>query len=170
MPSLPMALTVIVAVAGLIAIVFSVARLIALVRASVIVRLPAIAEQDVDFAQAGRVVLCIEQSRLDSTLWRARFALRDATGRDLPAAPILMRTEVSGFSRVRLSVQRFDLPNRGRYRLIADGIAPGNSDAAIVFTRPFAAKLVIWILAIVLGGFAMIGGIVLTALRATGQL
>jgi hypothetical protein len=44
------------------------------------------------------------------------------------------------------------------------------SNAALVFTRPFAAAMVLWILAIVLGGIALIGGTVLTSLRIAGKL
>jgi hypothetical protein len=151
---------------------YTIVRLVAVVRASVIVRLPAIAEQDVTFAEAGPVVLCIEQPQLSGALSGVDFAMRDGFGHDVPSTPIIFRTKVAGFSRVRLSVRSFEIAHAGRYRLIANGIASGqaNPSAAIVFARPFAGAMVLWILGIVLGGFGLIGGIVLTALAFAGPL
>lgn len=172
MSPLPIALTAGIALLGAVWLAYAIARLLALVRASVIVRLPAIPEQDVDFAQAGQVVLCIETTHLGMAFAGVSFVLRDSSRHDVPSAPILFRTKVSGFSRVRLSVRTFEIPRPGRYRLVASGIAPGRdmSQSALVFTRPVAATLVLWILGIVLGGFALIGGTVLTALRVAGKL
>ena len=165
-------LTIGVAVLGAVLLAYSIVRLVAVVRDSVIVRLPAAPEQDVDFKEGGTVALCMEQSRLDSSLWGVNYAMRDSGGRDVPSAPILFRTKVSSFSRVRLSVRSFEIPRPGRYRLIVSGIAPGRdtSQSAIVFTRPFAARMVLWILGIVFAGFCLIGGIVLYALGAAGKL
>ena len=171
-PLFPIELTIAVAIGGAALVVFGIVRLVALVRASMLVRLPAVAEQDVAFKESGPVVLCIELPHLGTAFAGVDFALSDAGGREVPSAPILFRTKVSGFSRVRLSVRAFDVPRAGRYRLVASGIAPGHdmSNAALVFTRPFAGAMVLWILAIVLGGIAMIGGTVLTSLRIAGKL
>jgi hypothetical protein len=155
--------------AGLLA--YAIVRTLRVVRGSVLVRLPAVAQQDVDFAEPGRVVLCIEQPRLETALWRAKYALHDASGREVPSALILFRTSVSGISSVRLSLRSFDLAQPGRYRLTVTGIAPGHdtSRCAVVFTRPHALQLVACILGIVLGGVALIGGIVFSALGLTGR-
>jgi len=168
----PSGLTIGVAIFGIALLAYSIVRLLAVVRASVVVRLPAVPEQDVTLAQAGQIVLCIETTHLRSEFAGVKFALRDGTGRDVPSAPIVFRSRVSGFSRVRLSVRTFDIPRPGRYRLVATGIAPDRdmSQAALVFTRPFAAAMVLWILGIVLGGFGLIGGTVLSALRFAGKL
>lgn len=172
MHPIPIALTIAVAILGAVLLVYSIVRLLAVVRASVIVRLPAVPEQDVTFAQAGPTVLCIETTHFGSAFSGVQFSLRDASGRDVPSSPILFRTKVSGFARVRLSVRTFEIPLPGRYRLVATGITPERdmSQAALVFTRPFAASMVLWILGIVLGGFGLIGGTVLTALRIAGKV
>ncbi|HEV7489524.1 MAG TPA: hypothetical protein VGO25_01870 [Rhodanobacteraceae bacterium] len=165
-------LTVCLAILGAALLAYAIVRLLAAVRASVIVRLPAVSEQDVTFAQVGQVVLYIEAMQFSTAFAGVDFAMRDAAGREVPSAPILFRTKVSGFSRVRLSVRAFDIARPGRYRLIATGIAPGRdmSQSALVFARPFVGTMVLWILAIVLGGIALIGGTVLTALHFAGKL
>ena len=168
----PIELMIAIAILGAALVAFAIVRLLGVVRASVLMRLPAVAEQDVTFAQGGSVVLCIEQSHFGMAFAGVDFALRDATGRDVPSTPIIFRTKVSGFSRVRLSVRAFDVPRAGRYRLVASGIAAGRdmSSAALVFTRPFAGAMVLWILAIILGGIAAIGGTVFASLRFAGKL
>jgi hypothetical protein len=168
----PIELTIGVAVLGAALLAYSIMRLLAVVRASVIARVPAVPEQDVEFKEAGQIVLCIETTHFGSAFSGVDFALRDAVGRDLASAPIVFRTKVSGFARVRLSVRTFEIPRAGRYRLVAIGIPPGRdmSEAALVLTRPFAGAMVLWILGIVLGGFGLIGGTVLSALRFAGKL
>jgi hypothetical protein len=168
----PIELTIGIAVVGAALLGYSIMRLLAVVRASVIARVPAVPEQDVDLKEAGQIVLCIETTHFGSAFAGVDFALRDSAGRDVPSAPIVFRTKVSGFARVRLSVRAFEIVRPGRYRLVASGIPPGRdmSESALVFTRPFAAAMVFWILAIVLGGFGLIGGTVLSALRFAGKL
>jgi hypothetical protein len=165
-------LLVAIAVIGAIVLVVSIAKLLAVVRGSVLARLPTLAEQDVSIASPGTVVLCIEAPHFGAHFAGVDFAMRDDAGREVPSVPIVFRTKVSGFSRVRLSVRSFEIARAGRYRLLAHGIAPGHdmSDTALVLARPFTGAVVGWILGIVLGGIALIGSGVLTALRFAGKL
>jgi hypothetical protein len=165
-------LLVAIAVIGAIVLVVSIARLLAVVRGSVLARLPTLAEQAVPIASPGTVVLCIEAPHFGTHFAGVDFAMRDDAGREVPSVPIVFRAKVSGFSRVRLSVRSFEIARAGRYRLLARGIAPGRdmSDTALVLARPFTGAMVGWILGIVLGGIALIGGGVLSALRFAGKL
>ena len=172
MPAIPTALLAAAALAGAALVVFSIVRLLRILRESILARLPAVPEQDVRFAAAGTAVLCVEQPHLSSVFFGVDFAMRDDYGHEVPSTPIVFRSKVSGFSRVRLSVRAFEIPRAGRYRLVASGIAPGRdmSEAAIVFARPFAGAMVLCILGITFGGMALIAGIVLASLRAAGKL
>lgn len=159
------------ALLGGVLVVFSIVRLLRVLRESILARIPAVAEQDVRFAAAGTAVLCIEQPHFSMAFAGVDFAMRDDYGHDVPSTPIVFRSKVSGFSRVRLSVRAFDIPRAGRYRLIASGIAGRDmSGAAIVFARPFVGAMVLCILGITLGGMALIAGIVLSSLRMAGKL
>ena len=172
MPAISTALLEAAALAGAVLLVFSIVRLLRVLRESILARLPAVPEQDVRFAAAGTAVLCIEQPHLGMAFAGVDFSMRDDYGHEVPSTPIVFRSKVSGFSRVRLSVRAFEIPRSGRYRLVASGIVPGRdmSDAAIVFARPFAGAMVLCILGITFGGMALIGGIVLTSLRIAGKL
>jgi len=160
------------AIAGAALVVFSIVRLLRVLRESILARLPAVSEQDVRFPAAGPVVLCIEAPHFSTAFAGVDFTMRDDYGHEVPSTPIVFRSKVSGFSRVRLSVRAFDVPRAGRYRLVASGLAPGRdmSQAAIVFARPFVGAMVLCILGIVFGGMALIAGIVLTSLRLAGKL
>jgi hypothetical protein len=173
-PVLPFATSLLVAIAviGGVLLIFSIGRLLRSVRGSLLARVSAVAEQYVALASAGPVVLCIEAPHFGTQFAGVDFAMREESGRELPSTPIVFRTKVSGFSRVRLSVRAFEIPRAGRYLLVANGIAPDRDmrDAAIVLARPFAGVMVAWILGIVAGGIALIGGSVLAALRFAGKL
>ena len=156
---------------GVAILFFTITRLVGLLRTSVVARLPAVAEQIVVFEQPGTFILHLEQPRFATALRRARFSLRDAaSARDVQSWPILFRTTSSGFSTVRFSVRRFAVERPGRYALSVTGIEPGRdtSKDALVFTRPYAAAMVLLILGTVLGGFCLIGGLVFTALQIVG--
>lgn len=171
MPSVPTEVLAGAALLGAALLVFSIVRLLRVLRESILVRLPALPEQDVRFAAAGPAVLCIETSHFSSAFAGVDFAMRDDYGHDVPSTPIVFRSKVSGFSRVRLSLRAFDVPRAGRYRLVASGIAGRDmSGAAIVFARPFVGAMVLCILGITFGGMALIAGIVLTSLRLAGKL
>lgn len=160
------------ALVGAALLAWSIARLLRVLRESILARVPAVAEQDVRFAEPGAAVLCIEQPHFGMAFAGVDFAMRDDHDREVPSTPIVFRSKVSGFSRVRLSVRAFEIPRAGRYRLVASGIPPGRnmSDAAIVFARPFVGAMVACILGITIGGMALIAGIVLTSLRMAGKL
>jgi len=172
MPAMPTALLGAAALAGAVLVAFSIMHLLRVLRESILARLPAVPEQDVRFAAAGTAVLCVEQSHLSSVFFGVDFAMRDDYGHEVPSTPIVFRSKVSGFSRVRLSVRAFEIPRAGRYRLVASGLDSGRdmSDAAIVFARSFAGAMVLCILGITFGGMALIAGIVLTSLRLAGKL
>ena len=156
---------------GIAILVFTITRLVGLLRTSIVARLPALPEQLVSFEQPGTYILHLEHPRFATALRRARYSLRDpASAQEVQSRPILFRTTSSGFAIVRYSVRRYTVQRPGRYALSITGIAPG-SDApkdALVFTRPYAATMVLLILGTVLGGFCLIGGLVFTALQLAG--
>src|SRR4051812_7339182 len=158
MPTVPTEILAAAALLGAVLVVFSILRLLRVLRDSILARLPAVPEQEVRFAAPGPAVLCIEQPHFGMALAGVEFAMRDDDGNDVPSTPILFRSRVSGFSRVRLSVRAFDIPRAGRYRLVASGIASGRglSEAAFVFARPFVGAMVACILGITFGGMALI--------------
>jgi len=152
---------------------FTITRIVGLLRDSEVARVPAAAEAAVSFDAPGTYVLHIEQPRFNIAMWSAKFALRDAvTGSDVSSSPVIFRTTSSGFSTARVSVHYFEVERAGAYRLFVTGIDPASdvSRVQLIFTRPYAAPLVLLILGTVLGGGCLIGGLVFTALQYAGKI
>jgi len=158
---------------GAVVLLLAVSRLFALLRETEITRVPVVAETPVTFNAPGTYVLHVEHPRLSFALGNAEFALRDAmSAEDVRSSPVIFRTTVSGVSSARVSVRDFDVPRAGVYRLLVKGVDPAAdvSHSALIITRPFGAALFGLILAIVFGGFCLIGGLVFTALQYTGKM
>jgi len=158
---------------GAIVLYFCIQRMFALLRDSEIASLPATTGGDITLDAVGTCVLHVEQPRLNLAMLHARFALRDLeAGNDVPSSPVLFRTTVSGFATVRWAARYFEIAHAGRYRLMVDGINPDSdlSRIRLIFTRPFAAMLMLSILGILCGSICLIGSIVFTALTVTGKI
>jgi hypothetical protein len=168
-----MALTICAMPLGAAVLFFGITRILRLLRESEVARLPATTEADVTFNQAGSYVLHVEHPRFNVALLHADFALRDETnGSDVRSSPVIFRTTTSGFSTASTSIRRFEVGHPGVYRLLVTGIVPTSdlSRVELIFSRPYAAALVLLIVATIFGGACLIGGLVFTALQYVGKL
>ncbi len=137
------------------------------VRQAHLLRVPLLEEQEIEFTEEGRVVLCTQGPLLST-----RFANLDyeLTGDGIPIEGrttwFLART--SGFSWVRMEVKSYRIPRPGRYLLRIKRLEPGStvdSEHWIVFMRPHLARRIGYVIGIVLAGLLFIGSIVLFFLR-----
>ena len=156
---------------GVVLLFFSIRALLGVMRDAEVARVPAAAEQTVSFPAAGAYVLHLSQPRLSTALAHAEFSLRDG-GAEVPSMPELIQVRASGFSTASISVRRFQVPQAGTIRLLVTGIAADAdfSRSEFVFGRPNAGALVLRILGVVLGGIALVGGIVLCGLTLANKL
>jgi len=158
-------LSVIGLLAGGFVLSTSIPRIVCLVRESVVARLPATPHQTVEVAEPGEYVLHIEGPRLAllAPVLRPggpRFTLHDpALGREVPVRGVVVPTRTAGLSRVRLSVARFAAEHRGAFELHAEGL-PADPRVELVLAHPTTGRLVALILATVLGGLLLTGGLV----------
>jgi hypothetical protein len=168
-----MALTICAMPLGAAVLFFGITRILRLLPESEVARLPGATEADVTFNRAGSYVLHIEHPRFNVALLHADFALRDETnGSDVRSSPVIFRTTTSGFSTASTSIRRLEVGHPGVYRLLVTGIVPTSdlSRVELIFSRPYAAALVLLIVATIFGGACLIGGLVFTALQYVGKL
>lgn len=171
MPTAVLPLSLGALLVGIVLLSRSIPALVREVRASVIHRLPLVAEQKVEFDAAETYVLHAEGKRFSTAFRGVEFSLRDdALGREVATQKILLRSQVSGLSKVRISLRRFTVERPGEYTLCITGLEPGRdySDDAVLFTRQGSARQALRVLSIVLGGLLTIGGLVLSILAASG--
>jgi hypothetical protein len=131
------------------------------VRGSVVLSVPVREEQSVQFDAANSYLLNVEGKRFTTDFAGYRFSMTDPAGRELRLDPVLMRTAVTSFSRVRLEINQFTIPAPGAYTLRVHGIRPAQDpENRIVFTRPIGGAIVGYVLALVLLGALTIGSLV----------
>ena len=152
---------------ALVLLVLAIAGIVAAVRKSVIARLPLVERQQVEFTEAGSVILCMEGPMLSRRFRGLGYSLTDMTGTAAYNRPVLPVTS-SGVSRGRRTLRLFKIPQPGTYILQVEHLGPPQPDDAkheFVFTRPHFAKVVACIVGIIASSGFVIGSLVLFMLR-----
>lgn len=146
---------------------FFIRGVIRLVRQSLIVSVPLLAEQEVEFPDAGRVVLCIEGPLFSRRFARLAYELRAGDGAVVSGRPALFRARTSGFSTVRMELKVYGIPRPGLYFLRIGGLtaalAPDPRER-IVFMRPHFTRSIGYVIGIVLSSGFFITGLVFALL------
>jgi hypothetical protein len=143
-----------------------------LVKEAKILSVPLVAEQDVEFPEAGRVVLCMEGPRFSR-----RFAGLDYELSTDSAAPVEGRTawfhaRTTGVSRARMELRVYEIPHPGRFVLRVRGLGAAQARDAehqFVFTKPHLAQSVGYIIGIIVSFGVFVTSLVFFALRLTGK-
>jgi hypothetical protein len=103
-------------------------------------------DQPIEFAEAGRVLLCVEGPMFTRHFVKLRYQLIDANNTEVQGRTSLLRTSSSGFTRARMEIMSFSIPNPGRYSLRIQGLQeqePEDSPYRIVFMRPYFGKVIV---------------------------
>lgn len=113
--------------AGLVSVwlgIRTVRSLIRTMRASVVASAPLRERQILPLPGAGSYDLYMEGKRLSRDFGGLDFALSDRSGATIPVRRLLLRTQVSSLSRVRLALRSFDVDAEGDVVLTTSGIRP----------------------------------------------
>ncbi|MEA5113155.1 MAG: hypothetical protein VB050_03935 [Geobacteraceae bacterium] len=146
---------------------FNIRGVVRLVRQSRILSVPLRQEQEVDFAESGRVVLCLEGPLFTRRFARLGYDLAAVDGTAVSGRPAFFHAKTSGFSSVRMEMRVYDIPGPGRYHLRIRGLenATGSdSRECIVFMRPHLGRAVCFVIGIVLSAGLFITGLVFSLL------
>jgi hypothetical protein len=137
-------------------------NLVRVLRQSVVVSVPFLPSQEVNFAISGPLDLFLETPR-GANLSGLDFTLQDERGDTVPLDPAVLRTTVSGVSRVRLKVRSLRLPHDGVYVLDISGLPAGGDPVnRVVFGRPLGGVIAGHVL-----GFIGLGLVIIGALLAS---
>jgi len=146
-------------------------NVIRVVRQACLFGVPLLEQQEIEFTEAGRVVLCAQGPRFSSRFAGLDYELTEE-GMPIEGRRTLFPGKTSGFSWVRIEVKSYTIPRPGRYVLRIKGIKPGSeedSEHQIVFMKPHLARSIGYVIAIILSAFLLIGSVVLFFLRLTLQ-
>lgn len=156
-----------VASLAVVSLVYCIRGLIRLLKRSRIVSVPLQAVQQVNFAEATRVVLCIEGPLFTRGFARLTYELSAPDGTVVKGRPALFRSRTSGLSTVRMELRVFALPVPGTYHLRINGLGesvPLDPREKIVFMRPHLGRSIGFIIGIAFSSGLFITGLVFTLL------
>ena len=153
--------------AALILLIAAIVGVVVLVKKSVIVRLPLVDRQQVEFAGTGPVILCMEGPMLSSRFRGLAYSLTDTAGAPVYSRPVVPVTS-SSFSKGRRTLRLFNIPQPGQYVLQVANLGPPqpkDAEHEFLFTRPHFAKVVCYISGIIASSGLLIGSLVFFMLR-----
>jgi len=160
----------VIALAALVRLILS---LMATVKKAYLFKVPLSERQEIQFTEAGQVVLNMETPRFSGRFAGVKFELKGINGDPVASRSVLFGMRTSGISTVRAELLKYDIPRPGRYVLTMTGLgAARESDArhAVVFMRPHLEQVVAYILGILLASLTFITSLVffLLSLLETG--
>ncbi len=151
---------------------FFILNVIRTVKQSHLLAVPLLDQQEVQFAEEGRVILCTQGPLLSFRFARLDYELVGDTGMPVEGRTTWFHSKTSDFSWVRMEMKSYRIPMPGRYILRIKGLKPGStpdSEHLIVFMRPHLARSIGYVIGIVLSGILFIGSIVLFFLRLVSK-
>jgi len=143
-------------------------NVIRVVRQAHLLSVPLLEQQEIQFAEADRVVLCTQGPLLSFRFANLDYELTGDNGTPIEGRTTWFHSRTSGLSWVRMEVKSYRIPMPGRYVLRIKGLEPGSptdSEHRIVFMKPHLARSIGYVIGIVLTGLLFIGSIILFFLR-----
>ena len=153
-------------------LVFCILSVIRVVKQARILSVPLLEQQEIEFSETGRVVMCMEGPLLTTRFGNLDYELRVAEGMPVEGRTTWFHAKTSSFSKVRMELKSYELPRRGRYVLRIKGLEHGSKpdpEHSIVFMRPHLAESIGYVIGITLSAGLLIGSLVLFILRLTDK-
>jgi hypothetical protein len=129
---------------------------------------PLIDRQEIEFTEAGKVVLCMEGPILSRRFVGLKYELTGPDGVAVSSRPVLFRATTSGLTKARMELRVYEVMHPGRYVFQIRGLEgekPSDAEHQMVFTRTNLTRSMMYVLGIVFAGIFTIGSIVLFFLR-----
>jgi hypothetical protein len=143
-------------------LVRSITGVVRTVRQARLFTAPLVESQEVELADAGRVVLAVEGPLMSRRHAGLRYELVGPYGLHVTGRRPLFRAVSSGWTTSSIQVMAFDVARPGRHVLRIQGLGGATPDDArhrVVFLRPHVARTVVGIVAIILSAALVIGSL-----------
>jgi hypothetical protein len=141
------------------------------VRQARLLTAPLTEAQEIEFMEAGRVVLAVEGPLLSRRHAGLRYELVGPYSRHVPGRAVLFRAVTSGWKESSIQLKVFDVERAGRHVLRIQGLGGARPDDArhrVVFLRPHLAKIVAYVVGMIACGALLIGSLLVLLWRVLG--
>ena len=155
-------------VLGLYLLIFFIVKVVRVMKKALVTSLPLVEEQEVDFSEAGQLVLSGEGPLITFRFAKLKYDLTTSDGAQVPSRPTLFRARSSGLTSSRMEFRVYTIPEPGRYTLWVQGLGEAKeSDVRhhLVFMKPHLLQSIGCVLGILLGAGLFIGNLVFFLLR-----
>jgi hypothetical protein len=155
----------------LLLLVLSIAGVVRTIKQARLVSLSLVAQQDVEFKEAGRVVLAMEGPYLSRRFAGLEYELLGPDGMSARSRPSLFRARSSTFTTAKIELRIYHIGTPGRHVLFIRNLGKeeaSDKEHRVVFTRPHLARSILFVVGIIFTAAFTIGSIVLFFLRLTG--
>jgi hypothetical protein len=141
----------------------SIRNVVRLVKAAKVLSVPLVEQQNIEFPEAGRMVLCVEGPRFSTRFAGVDYELRTDSGAPVEVRTAWFHATTTGVKWARVEVRVYEIPRPGRYVLRVERLgAAQERDAAhrLVFMRPHLAQSVAYVIGITLSAIVFITSLV----------
>lgn len=155
-------------VIGVLLLVFFIGGIVRTVRQARLFDVPLLSQQEIEFTETGRVVLCMEGPLLSSRFVGLDYTILTPYGAVLEGRRSLFRARTTGIAKARMELRYFSIPNPGRYTFQINGLGEtrhDDKDHRMVFMKPHLGRIILRIIGIIVSAALTIGSIVLFFLR-----
>jgi hypothetical protein len=155
-------------VLSLILLILSIIGVVQTGRDARLFSVPLVERQEIEFTETGKVVLCMEGPILSRRFVKLEYEITGPDGVVVKRRPLLFRASTTGFTKARMELETFKVTHPGRHVFQIRGLEGGKpSDAQhqMVFTRTNLARIMMYVVGIIIGGIFTIGSMVLFFLR-----
>jgi hypothetical protein len=129
---------------------------------------PLVDRQEIEFIEAGRMVLCMEGPILSRRFSKLEYELTGPDGVSAKSRPVLFRASTTGLTKAKMELRVYEVTHPGRHIFQIRGLEgekPSDAEHRMVFTRPNLARSMAYVIGIVFASIFTIGNIVLFFMR-----
>jgi hypothetical protein len=134
------------------------------VRRAWLFSVPLVERQEIEFADAGTVVLSMEGPMLSRRFAGLEYEIAGPYGMAVQGRRALFRARTTGFTKARMELRVYEITHPGRHIFSIRGLGserPSDAEHRMVFTRPHLRYSMAYVVGIVFAGMFTIGSIVL---------
>jgi hypothetical protein len=143
-----------------------------LVKEAKVLSVPLVAEQNIEFLEAGRVVLCVEGPRFSTRFAGLSYELSTNDGAPIEGRTAWFHATTTGVKWARVEVRLYEIPHPGLYVLRVQRLGPAQARDAehrLVFMRPHLAQSFGYIIGMIVSFGVFVTSLVFFVLRVMGE-